>query len=41
MARSYDEASANRRARLPVETWRDVTVFDQTYRLAVQVMEGR
>ncbi len=41
MARSYDEASANRRARLPVETRRDGTVFDQTYRLAVQVIEGR
>ncbi len=41
MARSYDEASATRRARLPVETQRDGAVFGQTYRLALQVMERR
>jgi ribosome-binding protein aMBF1 (putative translation factor) len=41
MARSYDEASATRRARLPVEARSDGAVFGQTYRLAVQVMERR
>ena len=41
MARSYDEASATRRARLPAETRSDRAVFEQTYRLAVQVMERR
>ena len=39
MASRYDEASATRRARLPIEAWRDGTVFGQTYRLADQVME--
>jgi ribosome-binding protein aMBF1 (putative translation factor) len=41
MTRSFEEASATHRARLPVETRRDGTVFEQTYRLAVQVMERR
>jgi hypothetical protein len=41
MARSCDEASATRRARLPIEAWRDGAVFEQTYRLALQVMERR
>jgi ribosome-binding protein aMBF1 (putative translation factor) len=41
MARSYDEVSATRRARLPIEAQRDGAVFGQTYRLAVQVMERR
>ena len=41
MARSYAEASATRRARLPVAAWSDGAVFDQTYRLAVQVREQR
>jgi ribosome-binding protein aMBF1 (putative translation factor) len=41
MARSYAEASANRRARLPIAALSDGVVFGQTYRLAVQVMERR
>jgi ribosome-binding protein aMBF1 (putative translation factor) len=41
VARGYEEASATRRARLPVETQRDGAIFGQTYRLAVQVMERR
>jgi len=41
MARSYDEASANRRSRLPVEARRDGAVFGRTYRLAAQVMDRR
>ena len=41
MARSYEEASATRRARLPVETRTDGAVFCDTYRLAVQVIECR
>ncbi|MFZ2058438.1 MAG: helix-turn-helix transcriptional regulator [Acidimicrobiales bacterium] len=41
MARSHDEASAARRARLPAETRSDRAVLEQTYRLAVQVMERR
>ena len=41
MARSYAEASANRRARLPNAALSDGVVFGQTYRLAVQVMERR
>ena len=41
MARNYEEASATRRARLPVEARSDGAVFGQTYRLAVQVMERR
>jgi hypothetical protein len=41
MARSYEEASATRRARLPAETRSDRAVFEQTYRFAVQVMERR
>ncbi|MFZ2059011.1 MAG: helix-turn-helix transcriptional regulator [Acidimicrobiales bacterium] len=41
MARSYDEASATRRARLPIEARRHGAVFGETYRLAVQVMERR
>ena len=41
VARSYDEASATRRARLPIEAHSDGAVFGQTYRLAVQVMERR
>jgi ribosome-binding protein aMBF1 (putative translation factor) len=41
MARSYEEASATRRARLPPETRSDRAVFEQTYRFAVQVMERR
>ena len=41
MARSYEEASATRRARLPIAERSDRAVFEQTYRLAVQVMERR
>ena len=41
MARGYDEASANRRARLPIAARSDGAVFGQTYRLAVQVIERR
>ncbi len=41
MARSYEEASATRRARLPIAARSDGAVFEQTYRLAVQVMERR
>ena len=41
MARSYDEVSATRRSRLPAETRSDRAVFEQTYQLAVQVMERR
>ena len=41
MARNYEEASATRRARLPVEARSDGAVFGQTYRLAVQVLERR
>ena len=41
MTRSFEEASATRRARLPAETRSDEAVFEQTYRLAVQVMERR
>ena len=41
MARSYDEASVTRRTRQPVEARRDGAVFEQSYRLAVQVMERR
>ncbi len=41
MARRYDEASATSRARLPVEALSDGAIFEQTYRLAVQVMERR
>ena len=41
MARSYEEASATRRARLPIAARSDRAVFEQTYRLAVQVMERR
>jgi hypothetical protein len=41
MARSYDEVSATRRARLAIEAQTDGAVFGQTYRLAVQVMERR
>jgi len=41
MTRSYEEASTTRRARLPAETRGDGAVFEQTYRLAVQVMERR
>jgi len=41
MARSYEEASATRRARLPMAARSDRAVFEQTYRLAVQVMERR
>jgi ribosome-binding protein aMBF1 (putative translation factor) len=41
IARSYDEASAKRGARLPIEAHSDGVVFGQTYRLAVQVMERR
>ena len=41
MARSYEEASATRRARLSIAARSDGAVFEQTYRLAVQVMERR
>ena len=41
MARSYEEASATRRARLPIAARSDEAVFEQAYRLAVQVMERR
>jgi ribosome-binding protein aMBF1 (putative translation factor) len=41
LARRYDEASATRRARLPVEARSDGVVFGQTCQLAVQVMERR
>ena len=41
MVRNYEEASATRRARLPVEARSDGAVFGQTYRLAVQVLERR
>jgi ribosome-binding protein aMBF1 (putative translation factor) len=41
IARSYDEASANRGARLPIDAHSDGVVFGQTYRLAVQVMRRR
>ena len=41
MARSYDETSATRRARLVIEADSDGAVFSQTYRLAVKVMERR
>ncbi len=41
MARSYDAASETRRARLSAKTRSDREVFDQTYRLAIQVMERR
>jgi ribosome-binding protein aMBF1 (putative translation factor) len=41
VARSYEQVSATRHARLPVETRSDRAVFEQTYRLAVQVMERR
>jgi ribosome-binding protein aMBF1 (putative translation factor) len=41
MARSYEEASATRRARLPIAARSDEAAFEQTYRLAVQVMERR
>ena len=41
MTRSFEEASTTRRARLPAETRSDGAVFEQTYRLAVQVMERR
>jgi len=41
MARGCEEASANRRARLPIAALSDGVVFGQTYRLAVQVMERR
>jgi ribosome-binding protein aMBF1 (putative translation factor) len=41
MARGYDEASANCRARLPIAARTDGAAFGQTYRLAVQVMDRR
>jgi ribosome-binding protein aMBF1 (putative translation factor) len=41
MARSYDEASATRRSRLPLEARSDGAVFGQTNRLAAQSMERR
>jgi ribosome-binding protein aMBF1 (putative translation factor) len=41
MARRYDDVSATRHARLPVEARSDGAVFGQTYRLAAQVTERR
>jgi ribosome-binding protein aMBF1 (putative translation factor) len=41
MARGCEEASATRRARLPVAARNDGAVFGRTYRLAGQVMERR
>jgi transcriptional regulator with XRE-family HTH domain len=41
MARSYAEASSARRAHLPVAERSDGAVFDETYRLSVQVTEQR
>lgn len=41
MARSYEQASAPRRSRLSSAARADGAVFEQTYRLAVQVMERR
>jgi ribosome-binding protein aMBF1 (putative translation factor) len=41
MARSYEEASAKRRRSLSAGAQSDVATFEQTYRLAVQVIVRR
>ena len=41
MARSYEEISAKRRRSLSPEAQSDVATFEQSYRLAVQVIERR
>jgi DNA-binding XRE family transcriptional regulator len=41
MTRSYEKASATRRALLPIAARSDGVVFGQTCQLAVQVMERR